>query len=278
MRRHAVRARAGPRRRVGRRARRSTTPPRRRDSRRSPSRSPRAIAPQAAVDNAKSLIQVLGGIGYTWEHDAHLFLKRALSLRPCSAARRRWRGRAADLALGGRGATACSTSATPSRCAPRCASSSRRSRPDDQQRDGRDRRRRLPRAALAGAVGPRRRPVEQLVIDEEFAAAGVRDRTSSSAAGRADDRRRTAPPSSRRGSSADAARRDHLVPDVQRARRRLRPRLAATKAEKVEGGWTSTGQKVWTSLAAGRRLGDLPGPHATGAQPASTASPTSCST
>jgi alkylation response protein AidB-like acyl-CoA dehydrogenase len=24
-------------------------------------------------------IQVLGGIGYTWEHDAHLYLKRLLS-------------------------------------------------------------------------------------------------------------------------------------------------------------------------------------------------------
>ncbi|MDT3445622.1 MULTISPECIES: acyl-CoA dehydrogenase family protein [unclassified Pseudofrankia] len=28
---------------------------------------------------ASSLLQVLGGIGYTWEHDAHLFLKRAVS-------------------------------------------------------------------------------------------------------------------------------------------------------------------------------------------------------
>jgi alkylation response protein AidB-like acyl-CoA dehydrogenase len=39
----------------------------------------------AAVDNAKDCIQVLGGIGFTWEHDwehdAHLYLRRALSLR-----------------------------------------------------------------------------------------------------------------------------------------------------------------------------------------------------
>jgi alkylation response protein AidB-like acyl-CoA dehydrogenase len=34
-----------------------------------------------AVDNAKSCIQVLGGIGFTYEHDAHLYLRRALSLR-----------------------------------------------------------------------------------------------------------------------------------------------------------------------------------------------------
>ena len=34
-----------------------------------------------AVANAKSCIQVLGGIGFTHEHDAHLYLRRALSLR-----------------------------------------------------------------------------------------------------------------------------------------------------------------------------------------------------
>ena len=31
--------------------------------------------------NAKSCIQVLGGIGFTHEHDAHLYLRRAMSLR-----------------------------------------------------------------------------------------------------------------------------------------------------------------------------------------------------
>ena len=40
-----------------------------------------AIALDAAVDNAKDCIQVLGGIGFTWEHDAHLYLRRALALR-----------------------------------------------------------------------------------------------------------------------------------------------------------------------------------------------------
>ena len=31
----------------------------------------------AAKANAKDCIQVLGGIGFTWEHDAHLYFKRA---------------------------------------------------------------------------------------------------------------------------------------------------------------------------------------------------------
>ena len=40
-----------------------------------------ALALDDAVENAKDCIQVLGGIGFTWEHDAHLYLRRALALR-----------------------------------------------------------------------------------------------------------------------------------------------------------------------------------------------------
>ncbi|MCW2766461.1 MAG: acyl-CoA dehydrogenase, partial [Nocardioides sp.] len=40
-----------------------------------------AVAFDGAVESAKSCIQVLGGIGFTYEHDAHLYLRRALSLR-----------------------------------------------------------------------------------------------------------------------------------------------------------------------------------------------------
>jgi hypothetical protein len=38
----------------------------------------RVLAGRAALDNARSCIQVHGGIGYTWEADPHLYLKRAL--------------------------------------------------------------------------------------------------------------------------------------------------------------------------------------------------------
>jgi alkylation response protein AidB-like acyl-CoA dehydrogenase len=34
----------------------------------------------AATTNAENLIQILGGIGYTWEHVAHLYLRRAKTL------------------------------------------------------------------------------------------------------------------------------------------------------------------------------------------------------
>ncbi|MBV9449901.1 MAG: acyl-CoA dehydrogenase family protein [Streptosporangiaceae bacterium] len=40
-----------------------------------------AVALDDAVENAKDCIQVLGGIGFTWEHDAHLYLRRAVALR-----------------------------------------------------------------------------------------------------------------------------------------------------------------------------------------------------
>ncbi|MEY9847350.1 alkylation response protein AidB-like acyl-CoA dehydrogenase [Streptacidiphilus sp. BW17] len=40
-----------------------------------------ALAVDAACANAEDCIQILGGIGFTWEHDAHLRLRRALTLR-----------------------------------------------------------------------------------------------------------------------------------------------------------------------------------------------------
>jgi alkylation response protein AidB-like acyl-CoA dehydrogenase len=39
--------------------------------------SAKAYASDAAVNVARSALQVHGGIGFTWEHDLHLFLKRA---------------------------------------------------------------------------------------------------------------------------------------------------------------------------------------------------------
>ncbi|GAA1481394.1 acyl-CoA dehydrogenase [Gordonia sinesedis] len=40
-----------------------------------------AIVPDAAVQVAQDCIQVHGGIGFTWEHDAHLYYRRALAIR-----------------------------------------------------------------------------------------------------------------------------------------------------------------------------------------------------
>jgi 3-oxochol-4-en-24-oyl-CoA dehydrogenase len=61
-----------------------------------------ALALDDAVDNAKDCIQVLGGIGFTWEHDAHLYLRRALALRQLLGGTHTWRRRLAALAAADR--------------------------------------------------------------------------------------------------------------------------------------------------------------------------------
>jgi alkylation response protein AidB-like acyl-CoA dehydrogenase len=53
-----------------------------------------ALAPPAAVSLAKDCIQVLGGIGFTWEHDAHRYLRRALATRALLAPASAWRAEA----------------------------------------------------------------------------------------------------------------------------------------------------------------------------------------
>ena len=59
------------------------------------------IALDAAVENAKDCIQVLGGIGFTWEHDAHLYLRRATALRALLGGSARWRAEVAKLTQAG---------------------------------------------------------------------------------------------------------------------------------------------------------------------------------
>lgn len=55
----------------------------------------------AAHSCAKDCIQILGGIGFTWEHDAHLHLRRAVVARQLLGAGDAHRLRAARLAEGG---------------------------------------------------------------------------------------------------------------------------------------------------------------------------------
>ncbi len=55
------------------------------------------ISLDAAVQTAKDCIQVLGGIGFTWEHDAHFYLRRAVALRQLLGGSARWRARVTEL-------------------------------------------------------------------------------------------------------------------------------------------------------------------------------------
>ena len=205
-----------------------------------------------AVAVAKSCIQVLGGIGFTYEHDAHLYLRRALALRAlvgdADAAALRLTSRSVDGArrlvdvdLEGRDEAA--------RPAIRQATERIGTLPEDERR-----------AALveAGFLTPHwpapyglgADAVTQIVIDEELARAGV-TRPDIVIAGWAlptivehgDDqqRERFVLPSlrgelvwcqlfSEPGSGSDLA-------------------SLRTRAERVDGGWKLTGQKVWTSVA-----------------------------
>lgn len=56
-----------------------------------------SVGIEAAKANAKDCIQVLGGIGITWEHDAHLYLRRAYGIAQFLGGRSRWLRRVADL-------------------------------------------------------------------------------------------------------------------------------------------------------------------------------------
>lgn len=210
-----------------------------------------AIALDGAVKAAQDCIQVLGGIGFTFEHDAHLYLRRAVALRSwlgggdvhaASLARRAKAGerRRVEVPLDGLPAgereqvrtTVARIAAAPDR-----------------------------RAALveAGYLTPHwpvpygvgASPVQQLVIDEELAAAGV-ERPDLKIGGWA------APTILAHGTDAQRERfveptlRGEIVWCQLFSEPGAGSDLASlsTKAVRTDGGWRLTGQKVWTSLAA----------------------------
>jgi alkylation response protein AidB-like acyl-CoA dehydrogenase len=60
-----------------------------------------ALAFDAAFANGKDCVQTLGGIGFTWEHDAHIYLRRAMTLHQLAGTPDEWRVDAARAALAG---------------------------------------------------------------------------------------------------------------------------------------------------------------------------------
>ena len=205
-----------------------------------------------AVEVAKTCIQVLGGIGFTFEHDAHLFLRRALSLRaafavPDSAATRLTAAavagtrRRVEVDLEGRD--------EPIRAGLRAEVEAVAALPEAERR-----------AALVDSgllmphwPAPHGRAadaVTQVVIDEELARAGV-VRPDIVIAGWA------LPTILQHGTEAQRERfvRDSLLGDLVWCQLFSEPGSGSdlaslrTRAVRVEGGWRLTGQKVWTSVA-----------------------------
>jgi 3-oxochol-4-en-24-oyl-CoA dehydrogenase len=216
-----------------------------------------AIALDAAVDNAKDAIQVLGGIGFTWDHDAHLYLRRALALRQLLGGSATWRARSATLAMEGIRRHRASAGkvmlqndrADQVRKAARLVATAISAVPAERRRKG---------LAEVGYVAPAwpkpyglaASPAEQLIIDQELAAVGVKRPDLAignwaipaiAAHGTPEQLERFAEPT--------------LRGDITWCQLFSEPEAGSdlaslrTKAVKAEGGWRLTGQKVWTSLA-----------------------------
>jgi alkylation response protein AidB-like acyl-CoA dehydrogenase len=209
-----------------------------------------ATALDAAVENAKDCVQVLGGIGYTWEHDAHLYLRRALALRQWLGDTDVWRLRVLELtAAGTRRLLHIDLDAEDEREAVRRQVEQVAAAPAEQQR------RLLADCGYLVPHWPRpygldAGPQSQLLIDDELARAAVR-RPDLVIAGWA------LPTILKYGSAEQIERfvgpslRGELVWCQLFSEPGAGSDLAGlrTTAARVDGGWRLTGQKVWTSVA-----------------------------
>jgi alkylation response protein AidB-like acyl-CoA dehydrogenase len=221
-----------------------------------------AHALDAAVTNAKDCIQVLGGIGFTWEHDAHLYLRRALSLRQLIGGTSGCRVQAARLALAGRRralSLAAAGHASDELAAVRLAA--RELAGTAMQLPAADRRQAIADAGYVAPAWPApyglgASAAARLVIDDELAAAGLA-RPDIGIGGWA------IPAILSHGSQAQQDRfaGPTLRGEIAWCQLFSEPEAGSdlaslrTRAERVEpdgdagGGWLLTGQKVWTSLA-----------------------------
>ncbi|MFE6165593.1 acyl-CoA dehydrogenase [Streptomyces sp. NPDC056486] len=215
-----------------------------------------ALAAGAALDAAyscaKDSIQILGGIGFTWEHDAHLYLRRSLVARQLLGTGDGHRLRAVRLAESG------------ARRELRMELPQEAEAYRERAREAVAPARGLDPAAARKALAPTgyaaphlpepyglgAGPVQQLAVQEELAAAGVRVSDlgiatwvvpSLIAYGTSEQQERFLAPTlrgevlwcqlfSEPGAGSDLA-------------------SLRTRAERVDGGWLINGQKVWTSAA-----------------------------
>ena len=213
-----------------------------------------AIAAAAAIEavtaNAKDCIQVLGGIGITWEHDAHLYLRRAYGIAQ-ALGQSNWLRRVAALTLGGVRRTLHIDLDSVDHLRPEitAAVTSVAALPADRRQVA------LAESGLLAPHWPKpygreAAPAEQLLIDQEMAAAGV-SRPDLVIGWWA------VPTILEAGTAAQI---DRFVPATLRgeivwcqlfSEPGAGSDLASlrTRADRVEGGWTLTGQKVWTSAA-----------------------------
>jgi alkylation response protein AidB-like acyl-CoA dehydrogenase len=210
-----------------------------------------STAIEAAKANAKDCIQVLGGIGITWEHDAHLYLRRAYGIAQFLGGLPRWLRRVAALTGQGVRRDLHIDLDSVAHLQPEIASAVAEvaALPAEKQQVA---------LAEAGLLAPHwpepygraAGPAEQLLIDQEMAAAGVTRpdlvigwwaAPTILEHGSQEQVERFVPPTltgelfwcqlfSEPGAGSDLA-------------------SLRMKAVRAEGGWRLTGQKVWTSRA-----------------------------
>ncbi|WP_250304320.1 acyl-CoA dehydrogenase [Streptomyces sp. A 4/2] len=216
-----------------------------------------ALAAGAALDAAyscaKDCIQILGGIGFTWEHDAHIHLRRALVARQLLGAGDAHRARAVRLAAAGARRELrleLPAEAEPYREQARTAVESARGL------DPAAARRALAPTGyaaphLAEPYGLGAGPVQQLAVQQELKAAGVKLSDLGIATWVVPSLLAHGTPEQQERYLAPTLRGDLLwcqlfsEPGAGSDLASLR-----TRAERVEGGgWRINGQKVWTSAA-----------------------------
>ena len=211
-----------------------------------------ALTIDAFFETAKDCVQVLGGIGFTWEHDAHVYLRRAITTRALVGTSSSWRIRSAQHALGGaqrRLVVDLPEVAEPIRAEVRAFLAGLEGLDPASTR-----------VALAdggylapqwpGPWGRGAGAIEQLVIDEEFRSAKIARPSLMIGAwalpplmiyGTVEQQQRWIPPT--------------LHGDISWCQLFSEPGAGSdlaglsTRAERIEGGWLVNGQKVWTSMA-----------------------------
>ncbi|GAA4221909.1 alkylation response protein AidB-like acyl-CoA dehydrogenase [Streptosporangium album] len=210
------------------------------------------VAPDAAVQCAKDAVQIFGGIGYTYEHDAHLYYRRALTLRALLGSSADWAESVAELALSG---VSRELEVDLPDDAAALREEIRAEIAEIAKLEGREQKRALAEGGyvmphLARPWGRDARPLEQVLIFQELKAARVKLPQmiigawvvpSIAAYGTPEQQARFLPATlsgemiwcqlfSEPGAGSDLA-------------------SLQMKAEKVEGGWKLNGQKIWTSVA-----------------------------
>ncbi|MEV4367342.1 acyl-CoA dehydrogenase [Nonomuraea sp. NPDC049637] len=210
------------------------------------------MAPDAAVQCAKDAIQTFGGIGYTFEHDVHLYYRRALTLRALLGSSAEWAASVTALALQGVGRE---MEIDLPEGAEELREGIRAEIAEIARLEGQEQKRALADRGFVMPHLPRpwgraAKPLEQVLIAQELKAAKVRLPAmiigawvvpSIAVYGTPEQQERFLPKTlsgemiwcqlfSEPGAGSDLA-------------------SLQMKAEKVEGGWRLNGQKIWTSVA-----------------------------